>query len=142
MTCLTLNAMKQVGAEKTAIASVKVFIMAKMKSVRFARIVSSEKELRLKIKGLKKAVGEYQRVLRMAKKNDSWYAHIMYDENTNRIWTDVHYSLGHNEYINYHSKSICPVYAWGKVTMASVTDAISRGKDYKYNCYIISDLGA
>lgn len=120
------------------------FILGTMKSALSVNSASSKRGFitTMQIKGLKKAVGEYQRIQKLAKKDDSWYAHIMYDENTNEVWTDTFYSLGHNEWKEYHSRSICPVYAWGEVTMASVVDAISKGKDYKYNCYIIDDLGA
>lgn len=59
----------------------------------------------MKITGLKKAVGEYQR----ANKEDCYspkYGYLMFDKATGELWTDEFYSLGHNEWKQYQSNSI------------------------------------
>lgn len=59
----------------------------------------------MKIKGLKKAVGDYQR----ANADGAYsprYGHLMLDESTGEVWTDEFYSLGHNEWKVYHSDSV------------------------------------
>ena len=58
-----------------------------------------------KIKGLKKAVGDYQRA-----NSEGFYSprygRLMYDSEDGQLWTDEFYSLGHNEWKEYHSSSI------------------------------------
>lgn len=59
----------------------------------------------MKITGLKKAVGEYQR----ANKEGCYspkYGYLMFDKTTGELWTDEFYSLGHNEWKQYQSNSI------------------------------------
>lgn len=59
----------------------------------------------MKITGLKKAVGEYQR----ANKGGCYspkYGCLMFDKATGELWTDEFYSLGHNEWEQYQSNSI------------------------------------
>ena len=59
----------------------------------------------MKIKGLKKAVGDYQRA-----NSEGFYSprygYIMYDSEDGQLWTDEFYSLGHNEWKEYHSDTI------------------------------------
>ena len=59
----------------------------------------------MKIIGLKKAVGDYQR----ANADGCYsprYGYLMYDTADGRIWTDEFYDFGHNSYTQYHSDSI------------------------------------
>lgn len=59
----------------------------------------------MKIKGLKKAVGEYQR----ANKGGYYsprYGCLMFDKSDGELWTDEFYSLGHNSWKEYHSDTI------------------------------------
>lgn len=59
----------------------------------------------MKIKGLKKAVGEYNR----SNSNgfySPFYGELMFDTSDGEIWTDVFCSIGHNEWKEYHSDSI------------------------------------
>ena len=58
----------------------------------------------MKIKGLKRAVGDYKRV-----NNDPfspWYGYLMFDTASGELWTDEFYSLGHNTWKEYHSNTI------------------------------------
>lgn len=78
----------------------------------------------MKIKGLKKAVGEYQRV-NSGGYYSPHYGHLMYDPSDGTLWTDEFYSLGHNEWKVYHDSNIrnigeCVEEKYGKVTMANV----------------------
>lgn len=59
----------------------------------------------MKIKGLKKAVGEYQR-LNAGGYYSPHYGCLMYDTEDGTIWTDEFYSFGHNSWKVYDSKSI------------------------------------
>lgn len=55
------------------------------------------------IKGIKKAVGDYQR----ANKGGAYsprYGVLMYNEEENILWTDEFYDLGHNSYRVYGSE--------------------------------------
>ena len=57
------------------------------------------------IKGLKKAVGDYQR----ANSEGAYRPRdgvLMYDKSDGELWTDEFYSLGHNSWEEYHSESI------------------------------------
>ncbi len=59
----------------------------------------------MKLKGLKKAIGEYNR----ANKGGCYsprYGRLMLDKSTGEIWCDEFYDLGHNEYKNYHNPDI------------------------------------
>lgn len=59
----------------------------------------------IEIKGIKKAVGDYNR----ANANGFYgarYGNMMLNRNTGEVWTDEFYSLGHNEWKEYHDKSI------------------------------------
>ena len=59
----------------------------------------------IKIKGLKKAVGDYQRA-----NSEGYYSprygYLMFDKEDGSIWTDEFFSLGHNQCKEYHSESI------------------------------------
>lgn len=59
----------------------------------------------LKIKGLKKAIGEFKRA-----NSYGWYSprygYLMFDFSDGEIWTDEFYSIGHNSWKEYHSQSI------------------------------------
>lgn len=58
-----------------------------------------------KIKGLKKAVGEYRRA-NAGGYYSPRYGYLMFDKNTGEIWTDEFFSLGQNSWKEYHSDSI------------------------------------
>lgn len=59
----------------------------------------------MKIKGLKKAVGDYHR-FNSGGYYSPEYGILMYDKESGEIWTDQFYSLGHNSWIEYHGDSI------------------------------------
>jgi len=59
----------------------------------------------VKIKGLKKAVGKFQR----ANEDGPWsshYGYLMYDSSDGQLWTDEFESIGHNSWNEYHSSTI------------------------------------
>lgn len=57
------------------------------------------------ITGLKKAVGDYQRA-NAEGQNSPRYGYLMFDKEDGSLWTDEFYSLGHNEWKEYHSDTI------------------------------------
>jgi hypothetical protein len=59
----------------------------------------------MKIKGLKKAIGDYKRANAEGYYSPR-YGRLMYDKADGEIWTDEFYSLGHNEWKEYHSDTI------------------------------------
>lgn len=59
----------------------------------------------MNLSGLKKAVGDYNR-LNSGDPYSPWYGHLMFDTSDGSLWTDEFYSLGHNTWNEYHSKSI------------------------------------
>ena len=59
----------------------------------------------MNIKGLKKAVGTYQRA-NAEGCYSSCYGELMFDSETGELWTDEFCSLGHNEWKEYKSLSI------------------------------------
>lgn len=59
----------------------------------------------MKLKGLKSAVGDYQRA-NLGGWYDSRYGYLMLDLSTGEIWTDFFCSIGHNSWIEYHDKNI------------------------------------
>lgn len=59
----------------------------------------------LKIKGLKKAIGEYKRYNAGGYYSPE-YGRLMFDIESGELWTDYFYSIGHNEWNQYHSESI------------------------------------
>ena len=58
-----------------------------------------------KIKGLKKAVGDYNRANAEGYYSPR-YGYLMYDKKDNQVWTDEFYSLGRNSWKDYHSDSV------------------------------------
>ena len=59
----------------------------------------------LKLKGLNKAIGDYHRA-NSGGPYSPRYGVLMLDKSTGEIWTDEFYSLGQNEWKEYHSKDI------------------------------------
>ena len=59
----------------------------------------------MKIKGLRKAVGDYQRANAEGYYSPR-YGHLMYDAGDGEIWTDEFYSLGHNSYNAYKKSTV------------------------------------
>ena len=60
---------------------------------------------RMKISGLKKAVGEYQRA-NAGGYYSPRYGNLMFDPSDGTVWTDEFYSLGHNSWKEYHDRNI------------------------------------
>lgn len=60
---------------------------------------------KMTIKGIKKAVGDFKK-FNAGGMYDPEYGVLMYDKDNGEVWTDYFYSLGHNSYKVYHSKSI------------------------------------
>lgn len=61
----------------------------------------------LKLKGLNKAIGDYHRANSGSRSPyNPRYGYLMLDKSTGEIWCDEFYSLGHNEWITYHSQDI------------------------------------
>ena len=58
----------------------------------------------MKIKNLKKAVGEYQRLNKY--KYSINYGYLMFDKATGELWTDYFCDMGHNSWKEYKSDSI------------------------------------
>lgn len=58
-----------------------------------------------KITGLKKAVGDYQRANAEGAYSPR-YGCLMYDKADGKIWTDEFYSIGHNDWKEYHSDNV------------------------------------
>ena len=59
----------------------------------------------MKIKGQKQAVGDYKRANGEGA-NSPRYGYLMFDREDGEIWTDEFYSLGQNEWKEYHSDTI------------------------------------
>ena len=59
----------------------------------------------IKIKGLKKSIGDYQRA-NEGGYYDARYGRLMLDRSTGELWTDEFYSLGHNSWKEYHDDAI------------------------------------
>ena len=59
----------------------------------------------MKIKGIKKAVGDYQRA-NAGGYYSPQYGNLMLDLETGELWTDEFYSLGHNQWKEYKSDKI------------------------------------
>lgn len=59
----------------------------------------------LKLKGLNKAIGDYHRA-NSGGPYSARYGFLMLDKSTGEIWTDEFYSLGQNEWKEYHSNDI------------------------------------
>lgn len=65
----------------------------------------------MKITGIKKAVGDYKRA-NAGGIFSPIYGCLMLDRSTGEVWTDEFYSLGHNEWKEYHDKSIINLVHW------------------------------
>lgn len=59
----------------------------------------------MELNGLKEAVKEYQKYNADGPLSPE-YGALMFDKADGSVWTDYFYSLGHNEWKVYHSKSI------------------------------------
>lgn len=59
----------------------------------------------IKVKGLKKAVGDYQRA-NAGGPYDPRYGYMYLDRSTGELWTDEHYDLGHSWQTHYHDPAI------------------------------------
>lgn len=59
----------------------------------------------MKIKGLRRAIGDYKRA-NMDGGLSPFYGYLMFDKGDGKVWTDEFYSLGHNEWREYHSDTI------------------------------------
>lgn len=86
------------------------------------------------LKGLKKAVGDYQRFNKGGCYSPE-YGHLMYNTNTGELWTDYFYSIGHNSWKVYHDDAIIRIdnRINDKITMKSVANYIDTIKTCK-NC--------
>ena len=62
----------------------------------------------MKLKGLKKAIGDYKRANAEGKYSPS-YGRLMLDKESGEIWTDCFYDIGHNSWKEYHSKSVIDI---------------------------------
>ena len=62
----------------------------------------------MKIKGLKKAIGDYK-LANEEGYHSPRYGYLMFDKEDGEIWTDEFYSLGHNEWKEYHSDTIVDI---------------------------------
>ena len=59
----------------------------------------------MKLKGLKKAIGDYKRA-NAEGMHSPRYGRLMLDVNTGEIWTDEFYDIGHNSWKKYHNEDI------------------------------------
>lgn len=59
----------------------------------------------MKLEGLKKAVGEYQRANKGGYYSPE-YGYLMLDRATGEVWTDYFNSIGHNSWKEYEDASI------------------------------------
>lgn len=84
--------------------------------------------MNIEIKGLKKAVGDYQRA-NADGAYDSRYGYMYLDRITGELWTDEHYDLGHSWQTHYHSPSIINIVSYiaeHKMDVFAVTMAIVK----------------
>ena len=82
------------------------------------------------IKGIKKAVGDFNR-LNAGGTYSPRYGYLMFDSETGEVWTDEFYDLGHGSWNNYESETIVNIWnevirEFGSVTMANVKRYIER----------------
>lgn len=56
----------------------------------------------MKLKGIKKVCGETKTL----KPNTGAYYQVFVNKKTQYVWADFHYSIGHNEWSEYHSNDI------------------------------------
>lgn len=59
----------------------------------------------MKLKGLKKAVGEFQRYNQGGYYSPD-YGVLMFDKSNGQLWADYFYSIGHNTWKKYDSPNI------------------------------------
>ena len=59
----------------------------------------------IKIKGLKKAIGTYNRI-NAGGCYSPLYGYLMFDKSTGELWTDEFYSIGHNSWNEYPSTDV------------------------------------
>lgn len=84
----------------------------------------------MKIKGIKKAVGQYKE-FNKGGYYDPHYGRLMFNKETGEIWTDEFWSIGHNTWNEYDDPAIINLgYAMmGKdvrVTMKNVKEFIEK----------------
>lgn len=89
----------------------------------------TKSESKITIKGLKTAVGEYQR-FNAGGPYSPEYGVLMYDTENGELWTDYFHSLGHNEWKEYHQDTVVNLGAMMaeeglKVTMANVKSFVA-----------------
>ena len=84
----------------------------------------------MKIKGLKKAVGDYQKANKDGYYNPK-YGYLMFDKETGELWTDEFYSLGHNSWKEYRSDTIVNL---GKIMIENGIEINMKNvKDFIFN---------
>ena len=92
------------------------------------------KEKKMKVKGLKKAIGDYKELNKGGSCNPH-YGLLMFDYSDGELWTDEFYDLGHNSYKQYHSDTIFNLGAEMKfrgieINMANVKEYIANNCEY------------
>lgn len=84
----------------------------------------------MKIKGLKKAVGDYQKANKGGYYSPK-YGYLMFDKETGELWTDEFYSLGHNSWKEYRSNTIVNL---GKIMIENGIEINMKNvKDFIFN---------
>lgn len=84
----------------------------------------------MKIKGLKKAVGDYQKANKGGYYSPK-YGYLMFDKETGELWTDEFYSLGHNSWKEYRSDTIVNL---GKIMIENGIEINMKNvKDFIFN---------
>ena len=81
----------------------------------------------IKIKGLKKAIGAYNRI-NAGGCYSPLYGYLMFDKSTGELWTDEFYSIGHQMWNKYHSADIINL---GKeMTFRGIAITMQNVKDF------------
>lgn len=84
----------------------------------------------MKIKGLKKAVGDYQKANKGGYYSPK-YGYLMFDKETGELWTDEFYSLGYNSWKEYRSDTIVNL---GKIMIENGIEINMKNvKDFIFN---------
>lgn len=87
----------------------------------------------MKIQGLRKAVREYKDA-----NSGGYYSphcgYLMYDKSTGELWTDEFWSIGHNEWMEYHSDDIINI--GGEMIGEGIEINERTVKEYIINNYI------
>lgn len=78
----------------------------------------------MKYRGLKKAVGQAQRIERV--KDSRYYYTISVDFSDKRIWTDFFYSINQNKQGKYHSHPTYVLYGYERATMKNIKTALNQ----------------